>query len=191
MRDHDKIIVVPDVFTPEECEALKAEFSQVPLEHGQIFRKVDGAHRQMVDTEARNAMQYKIPTPPSTEFADLRERMYKLGREVNAEHFDFDLEGFPYDRMIYVRYEQGGFFAPHEDARGDAEIGFKKLAMSLQLSADSEFTAGELFISPHGEQPKGQGSVVIFPVYLKHWVAAVNGTREVVINWCCSGRPFR
>lgn len=190
MRNHEKVIKVEGFLTPAECDDLRSEARLRPNEDGTIYRKIDDEYRQVVDKDARRARQFKVEHNDPL-FNDVRNRLHVLGRQVNAEHFDFNLSGHPFDRMIYVHYSDGGFFGPHRDALGDETIGFKKLAMILLLSPTSEFTGGDLIISPHGPQPMEQGDVVIFPTYLIHQVAAVNGDREVLINWCTSGTPFR
>lgn len=190
MRDHEKVIVVPNVFTPDECNALIAELDEKELEAGTIYRKFDEEYRVVVCSDTRDCVQYRMESP-LTEFVELRQRLHDLGRKINDEHFHFNLDGFPYDRMVYVRYDDGGFFGPHKDAFGTEEIGFRKLSMSLQLSPDEDFEGGDIYISPYGVQEMSQGDVVIFPPYMIHHVTPVKGVRKVIVNWCCSGTPFQ
>jgi len=191
MRDIEKVTVVPNVFSKAECEDLMARFDahQSEFRQGGIYRRVDGEYRKVVDEKMRKVQEYQVPT--GTEFADIRSRMGELGRKVNDEKYDFNLDGKT-DRMIYTHYTDGCFFEQHKDAFSDSEFGYKKLAMTLQLSANEDFTGGRLIIDHGGgEQPVGQGSVIIFPGYLVHMVSIVNGTRKVVVNWCTSDTPFR
>jgi predicted 2-oxoglutarate/Fe(II)-dependent dioxygenase YbiX len=191
MRDKEKVLVLPNVFTKEECENLMARFKEKESEYrpGGIYRRFEGdEYRKVVDEGVRKVKEYPIP---NTEFDDLRSRLRELGKKVNDEHYQFNVCDQPYDRMIFVHYEDGSFFDHHRDAMTDSEFGYKKLAMVLQLSCVGDFRGGLLSIQGHGPQPMQQGTVVVFPVYLTHSVGVVNGSRKVVVNWLTSSTPFR
>lgn len=189
-RVHEKVIVIPDAFSKEECEDLIVRLDEMAeFRPGGVYRRVgDEDYEKIVDEKIRKAREWQVPFD---QFDDMRSRLRKLGQQVNDEHYQFNIGDVPYDRTLYVVYEQGGYFGRHKDALGDSELGYKKLAMTLQLSSNEDFTGGDLIIDSHGSQPKGQGTVIVFPVYMMHEVAGVNGTRKIVVNWCTSSTPFR
>lgn len=188
MRMQENVVVIPDVFTPEECNALIEELDQREHREGGVYKTHDGFKQKVVDHTYRKCWEYQVPFE---EFSELRDKLRTLGLKVNEEVFDFNVCDTDYDRMIYVHYYQGSHFGPHRDAYEDSELGFKKLAMVVQLSPPEDFKGGELSIEGFGAQPYKQGQVVIFPVYLVHDVAGVNGDRKVIINWLTSTTPFR
>ena len=185
MRMQDNVVVIPDVLTPDECNAIIAELDQREHRDGGVYKRDEG---KVVDKRVRACWEYQVPF---TEFADLRYKLRTVGLDANEEHFDFNVCDTLYDRMLYVHYYNGGFFERHKDAYEDSELGFKKLAMVLQLSPPEEFQGGILEIKGFGPQPYKQGQVIMFPVYLEHSVTRTDGNRKVIINWLTSSTPFR
>lgn len=180
--------VVPEAFTPLECDGLMAYFDKVETRPGGIYRRGENNFgSKVVDETYRKAREYQVEP---NELPEFRARMAKIGRRVNDEVYGFDLDG-EVDRMLYLHYEQDGFFARHKDGLQDTEYGYKKLVMVLQLSPMEDFRGGVLNIEGNGPQPQGQGTIIIFPILLAHDVCAVNGNRKMVVNWCTSTTGFR
>jgi PKHD-type hydroxylase len=69
------------------------------------------------------------------------------------------------------------------------------LSISVQLSDPSEYEGGDLQFSLYGDRTviaeKEQGTMVIFPSYMRHRVTPVTrGTRRSLVTWI-TGPPFR
>jgi predicted 2-oxoglutarate/Fe(II)-dependent dioxygenase YbiX len=68
----------------------------------------------------------------------------------------------------------------------------RKLTVVCQLSRDSDFTGGGLYLEKVGEESllKAQGDLVVFPSFLDHKAATVeSGHRVTVVSWV-TGRYF-
>lgn len=89
------------------------------------------------------------------------------------------------------RYGAGGFHRWHTDL---AFSDRRKLAITVQLSADGDYEGGYLqFFSPpqHVRAPRSQGCGICFASFVPHEVSEVtSGTRYALTAWVV-GPPFR
>ena len=86
---------------------------------------------------------------------------------------------------------------PFDDSRPEWQGLSRKLSVAASLNAGEEYEGGDFEIKdPWGNvipvpQMRNPGTVVVFPAYVVHRVAAVaSGTRYSIVSWHL-GRPFR
>jgi predicted 2-oxoglutarate/Fe(II)-dependent dioxygenase YbiX len=86
----------------------------------------------------------------------------------------------PYEIKSYV---EGDLFEPHHDAYFNLDKCVdRKLNLIIQMSDSTEYDGGELMIGNH-VCSKTQGTAVIFPASLMHWVTKITrGNRYSLIG---------
>lgn len=85
-----------------------------------------------------------------------------------------------------AKYSEGEFYNRHADAHPlSAEPFTRKITVVCQLSDNTEFTGGELFLDTVSLPiSMARGTVVAFPSALDHWVTPVtSGTRMSATTW--------
>lgn len=96
--------------------------------------------------------------------------------------FNIDVEFIePYELKHYTTDD---FFGKHVDNYWSLTKDIdRKITMSVQLSNDDEYTAGEFVVL--GEKIKlKQGDIICFPSYFPHWVEKItSGNRWSLIGW--------
>lgn len=125
----------------------------------------------------------------------LYDLLFPLALEANEKlfHFDIDIVTDPIHYVIYP--EDGGHLDWHMDV-GAYGVNRRKLAMTVQLSASTDYEGGEFEIWMGGKDgfltlPREKGDVVIFPTFCMHRVKPITrGQRKVLVFWT-GGRPFR
>ena len=98
------------------------------------------------------------------------------------EHFQFKIDFVePYELK---KYPTGGHFARHIDNYHGLNLSVdSKLSMSIQLTDEKEYTAGNLVIG-HRVAPKKKGTGIFFPSFYNHHVDAIaTGERWSLIGW--------
>jgi len=118
------------------------------------------------------------------------ERISGAVHEAN-ECLAFDLAGFG-EPLHYVEYGAGGGFEWHSDLTA-GRASNRKLSVSLQLSAPTDYEGGELELCPHGVMKgfRERGSVLVFPAYIPHRVLRISrGMRRALVAWI-HGPAFR
>ena len=118
---------------------------------------------------------------------------HKLGALFTqaARHYGFELTGLV-DALQYTVYGSAQHFDWHMDL-GPGATSARKLSMTLQLSANDDYTGGELeFINaPAMREARAIGAATFFPSYLAHRVTPVeSGIRRSLVAWAC-GPTFR
>jgi len=124
--------------------------------------------------------------------------------QANTEtgwNYEFD----EYEPLQFTVYEQDGRYDWHSDGGGDIHAAddtgrIRKISMTLNLTDPSTYTGGDLeFDLPrdysisgtHRPDARRQGTMVVFPSYMRHQVTPVSsGTRYSLVLWAL-GRPFR
>lgn len=117
--------------------------------------------------------------------AELKDRLWQMVQQINAEFFRFDLDGI-LEPLQYAVYGPGDHFGWHVDAVAGQKP-YRKLSLSVQLSDPGEYEGGDLqmqlgcWTMP---MPKGLGDVIAFPTWLPHRVLPVtSGVRHALIVW--------
>jgi len=117
-------------------------------------------------------------------------RMEEITLSLNRQFFQFDLSGLaPMQFAVYDVSEQGHFdwHTDYGRERGHEQHEPRKLSLSLQLSAPSQYQGGELQAQVRSRletAPKTRGALVAFPSYVLHRVTPVTwGTRKSLVIW--------
>jgi PKHD-type hydroxylase len=181
-EDGEFVVELPPVFDAGECGELVrsiAEFGQV---RGAIGTK-DG--RGELDLEARRARQTRVPRAAETDW--VYERLGSAIDRCNQEHFHFDLRSF--EELAIIDYRTGDFYDWHQDAGPGG--GFRKLSVSVMLSAPEDYEGGGLSFPGAVFDSLGQGDAVVFASFLLHGVQPVKrGRRCALVGWV-EGPAFR
>jgi len=114
---------------------------------------------------------------------------------IANRHFGYDLTGIHQHALQYTVYNAGGFFHWHEDEPPKPTLPeVRKLAFSLQLSSEEEYTGGELQIYHCGNTffaPKQKGSITFFDARCLHRVRKIkSGIRRALVGWI-GGPPWK
>jgi PKHD-type hydroxylase len=165
--------------SPEECRAVIAMGEAAPRTDGRV---------ELGDAAYRVSHIGWIEPAPQTHWL-----FHKLGAlfAQAAKHYGFELTGF-IDALQYTVYGAEQHFDWHMDL-GPAATSARKLSMTIQLSANEDYTGGQLeFINaPAMREARAMGAATFFPSYLAHRVTPVgSGVRRSLVAWGC-GPSFR
>jgi PKHD-type hydroxylase len=173
-----------NAFSPDECKAL-TNFN---------FELGPGLTEDGKNTEVRKSQVYWIPK--TEQWGDLYQKIMELVGKCNKEFYNFDISSLT-ENLQYTEYHQDyqGRYDWHFDVGEGALNCGRKLSVSIQLSDPSEYEGGELQFSLDGDKicvaEKDQGTMMIFPSYLRHRVTPVTkGIRRSLVTWI-TGPPFR
>ena len=136
-----------------------------------------------------------VPREPRTE--QLYLRIEEAVLHLNARYFRFDLSGLVDFQYALYGGTEGGHFDWHKDyGRDPSDPGQepRKLTLSLQLSAPSDYEGCELQVRG-GHQidtaPKERGTLIAFPANVLHQVTPIiSGVRRALVVWAV-GPEFR
>lgn len=131
--------------------------------------------------------------PYNDETSWIYDKMADIGREINKEHFKYDLTGFR-ENFYYLRYQSPvDHFNWHVDIGGHTPSP-RKLSLVLQLSDPSEYEGGEfdVLVSTHHERGiKAKGIISAFPSYKIHRVTPVTSGIRRTLTMFLVGPNFR
>ena len=184
-------------FTPEEC----GEIIKVGLEHP----STDG--RIFSDKKLKTSKDFRRST---VRWMDRRNHQVKWimdrlehgFRMANCKAFQFDLTYFHDVQFTEYKGEEEGKYDWHEDLIWSSnDCSQRKLSIIVQLSRTSDYTGGDVEIDeqavggasqlPNANTIREQGSIFVFPSFLKHRVTTVlQGTRHSLVSWY-EGPAFR
>ncbi len=171
-----RYVSLPDFLNPDECLQLiasKGAFHQAKVVAQQSGDVQLSLNERKTDTKS-------IEAHPETDwiYQRLRETLVRLNRQT----FRFQLKRFSAPEIL--RYEPGGFYAPHADL-GTGETSSRKLSAVALLSPPESYTGGELVFYPRFDPcPRKQGTLFLFPTYLMHEVKPVSqGQRYTLVTW--------
>jgi PKHD-type hydroxylase len=186
-RLHEPCLVIPDVFSAEECTEVIALCARYPMAAGKTF---DGAEYS-VNPEYRKLTTAYIARSPG--MAWIFDRMDKVFFAC-ARHWRIDVRETVEDLKFLV-YEPGSHFSKWHADIGASYSSRRKLSMSVELDDSTLFEGGDLQIFPqtegHAAGPRRRaGTAVVFPSHLHHRVTPVEaGVRRALVNWI-SGPPL-
>lgn len=122
---------------------------------------------------------------------------------ANTNAFQFDLTYFKEIQFTEYTGQQEGKYDWHEDLNWTRAVpSRRKLSIVVQLSSPDKYRGGLLELdtnmagsgegmTPSERQIRGQGTVIVFPSFLRHRVTPVTeGTRHSLVSWY-EGPPFR
>lgn len=136
-----------------------------------------------------------ISRNPDTEF--FHRRLEEAVLALNARFFRFDLSGLADFQYALYGGAEGGHFDWHKDYGRDPANPYqepRKLTLSLQLSAPSDYEGCELQVRGGNQidvAPKARGTLVAFPANVLHQVTPITrGLRRSLVVWAV-GPDFR
>lgn len=179
-------------FSPSECQiiinqALKTSQSQGSIGTGKGNR-VDEDYR-------RSNVRWLSKVDPQWQWVFSRmEHMFQI---ANQNTFNFELSYFSEIQFTEYSSEYKGKYDWHEDTfwvPNEPTKAHRKLSMVIQLSDPDDYTGGELQLAeqpPQADRLAKQGTVIIFPSFLRHRVTdTLTGTRYSLVSWY-KGPMFR
>lgn len=161
--------------SPQQCAQILRECQRAGEYESSLMRDFskEGYRRSSSIHVPRNASRMV--------FNNIIEMFYAANRFYGFHVFDdVQLELLRYDSDTKDRFKWHVDDLPDRDLRTD-----RKLSMSIQLSDPSDYDGCDLEISGIDNLDiRDQGSVLIFPSYMKHRVTkCTRGTRHVLVAW--------
>ena len=101
--------------------------------------------------------------------------------------FQIDIKNNSEMQFIEYRHNEEGHYDWHHDVNWNGQDGMdRKLSVTIQLSDSNEYVGGNFEFDEIKTNVdfKPQGTVIIFPSYLRHRVSPVTfGTRRSLVAW--------
>jgi PKHD-type hydroxylase len=163
-------------FTPKEIDYIISVGEAATISNATVFSD------KKVNTDIRSSKVRWIFD------RTVREMLQEKIILANNAAFSVDLNG--HCEMQYTEYHasEKGHYDWHHDIHWDSPANSdRKLSITVQLTESSEYEGGEFEFqecqSP-SEAARSQGTVLVFPSYLKHRVLPVtSGTRKSLVAW--------
>jgi PKHD-type hydroxylase len=169
----------PGTFSPAECAAVvELGVSAAPILAG-LAHPIENYRTGITKAIALDSQSRWV-----------YEKLREVFSAVN-QWYRFEISAM-IDSLLYCEYPESGHFDWHIDC-GEFPTGTRKISLSLQLSDYSEYTGGALEFAAYGELTEARrlGTVITFPAFLHHRVAAVtSGVRRSLVAWA-HGPVFR
>ncbi|WP_214414795.1 2OG-Fe(II) oxygenase [Sphaerisporangium fuscum] len=161
-----------ELLTPQECQELIDVADAIDLW---------GEYEVPVD-EVGNGVRQSV-FDLRIQFEDLHDSVLAFLTEINAEHWNFAIDGWNQPLRI-ARYFPGYRHDWHTDYTGaDAS----KLAFSMPLNSD--YQGGELQLLECERIGQKLGHALVFPAFQGHRVTEVTeGVRYVLLGWLTGPR---
>ena len=180
------VLFIPNVATPETCEALIAHFEASPHEAGRMAALV-GANgdKNKLDESIKHRRDMEL-TPDSPLHAEMLELL--AGRVVPEIKKAFQKDVGFVDRILIARYDDtGGYFKRHRD-NALPHTAFRDFAVSLNLNTDA-YEGGALRFPEYDDnlyRPPA-GAAGVFSASVLHEATAVTkGSRYVLLTFVSS-----
>lgn len=184
----------PSKLSPEFCKQLVT----LALQTAPTSAVVGNAQNQRADESIRRS-QVRWLSKQDPRFANLFHIIEKTVNEGNKNAFGFDLSY--YNDVQFTEYDSAyeGHYSWHQDTEwANYTFHQRKLSLVIQLSNENDYTGGDLeFLKedclelPKYEDIRKQGTIILFPSFLKHRVTPVtSGVRYSLVTWI-EGPKFR
>lgn len=176
------VLIIPNVASASDCEALIAHFEASPHLPGAMAAFADGAaYAKLDETKKRRRDIELAPGGP------LHDEVVSLIASRVAPEIKraFQVNIAFSDRILLARYDDtGGYFKRHRDDAAP-HTAFREFAISLNLNTH-EYEGGELLFpefDDHRYSPPA-GSAIVFSASLLHEAAPVlKGRRYVLLSF--------
>lgn len=185
-------------FTPDECEkivdiGLKRQVVEGTIGHGSDTNTVDENFR-------RSKVRWLDRRDDDVQW--LMQKMDHAFQYANCNAFQFALTYFKDVQFTEYNADVEGKYDWHEDITWTQRSPTRrKLSFVAQLSSPQDYSGGDLEIDkdtvgganqlPKAEELKRQGTVFVFPSFLRHRVLPVTkGVRYSLVSWY-EGPAFR
>jgi len=170
------VLIVPRVFSPVLCRALRAAYEQHGGFHSGFMRDVDGKTVQIQDSKHKVRRDWMIEDPALRQecVTSIRQRLVPQIRNA------FQFEASRLERHLVACYdaEEGGHFRAHRDntTLGTAH---RRFAVSLFLNT-GEYSGGQLRFPEYGNSlyTAPCGGAVVFSCSLLHEALPVTAGRR-------------
>lgn len=175
---HPPVLRIPDVFTPDYCRYLIAQFWARGHSESSTFRVEEGkvVHRP---SEAKRRLDHYVSDE------DLHNGIGNIiGRRVIPEiqrAFQVRMTRVEQFKIVCYDPEPGGYFRAHRDNTSPATL-HRRFAMTLNLNAE-DYDGGELRFPEFGgaSYRPATGEAIIFSCNLLHEATDVIGGRRFVL----------
>ena len=168
------------VFTPEECDRVRALGAALDLRAGRTDEDTKGTQLTVMRRNCTLRFVQCGDEAWDWVFARINERAHGL----NSKRWAFEIGDV--EAIQYTSYGMGDFYAAHFD-NGSKATEHRKLSLSVQLSPEGGYAGGALkfwSMNDKSAAPRAQGSMTAFPAYLMHVAKPVWwGRREVLVAW--------
>ena len=174
-------VLVPDVLSPAECDAIIARGSDLKLNTAAVVR--NGVFGQYMPDLRRSAIAWI--RPEEGDIDRLFQKVWGRVDEHNRATFRLPIERLPAFQFTRYEAELRGHFEWHTDALPPDDEGFERKLTTVALLSDPESFAGGTFeIQDFGAIPFTRGSLLIFPSAIRHRVLPVTkGERYTLVAW--------
>ena len=117
----------------------------------------------------------------------VKDLLWPYVEEANEKAFHVDVHNHAEMQLTEYRAEQRGHYAWHHDVHwsGPAEVA-RKLSVTVQLSHADDYEGGDFEFDEVQTNAdfRSQGTVLVFPSYLRHRICPVtSGTRRALVAW--------
>ena len=180
-QPRDNWILSAQALKPELCDVIVKEYLKLPHQEGATYNN-DATHRKSIIRWVN-------------EEYDFKNYLMRWVHEANQIAFNVNITP-QIGEMQFTEYssEYKGEFKAHQDINWNNHQPFdRKLSMTIQLSDGADYDGGDFeFVdtpSPHPNQFRTKGSILVFPSYLVHKVSpVVRGTRYSLVCWISGPR---
>ena len=202
----DRIAMLPNVFTADECnQIINTALNDWEERESMIQRDKDGKIEQnfQEDLDYRNTTLFVPPKPDEWLFSKILGIIMNFNSQ--PEGYGFDVHGLaePPNIMRYMapdidKHGKPGKYDWHMDVGPGTVPSMRKISYSILLNP-GEYEGGELcfHIGRYDGTHPGQttkealGTIILFPSYCVHRVSPmIKGTRYAVVGWA-HGNSFK
>ena len=160
-----------------DCWELIRQYDKLPSEKATIF----------AGEEATDGIRSSYVSWVNDE--QIQSYLWSKVVEINSTILNIDVH--PKCSMQYTQYssEYNGFYDWHSDVHWIGGAAWdRKVSVVLQLSDGNDYEGGDFEFqdaeSPDREQMRRQGSILVFPSYLRHRVTPITkGERRSLVAW--------
>jgi PKHD-type hydroxylase len=159
----------------EVCNSLAAELSQQEAVEATTFNS---------DSSVRSS---KIRWVNGRD--DIKKMLYSFALTANRNAFNVDISDFCEIQFTEYDAESGGHYGWHHDVNIESLSPYdRKLSIVVQLSDAGSYDGGDFMFdevkSPEDFKLRHQGTVLVFPSFLRHRVTTVTrGVRHSLVAW--------
>lgn len=176
------VLVIPNVASPDYCQALIAHFEASPHQAGVMAGFAEGAPYAKLDESKKRRRDLEL-TAESPLYAEAVAMLAtRIAPEIKRA---FQVEIANADRLLIARYDDdGGYFKRHRD-NAAPHTAFREFAISLNLNTQ-DYEGGELMFPEFSDDRVSPpaGSAIIFSASLLHEVTPVTrGSRYVLLSF--------
>lgn len=182
-----QIVSHRELFSPAECARIVAAFGAEPFAAGEV-----GDENALGVRDAWRRSRVRI-IQPGEDSIHIMQRLQEIVVAAN-QRYEFDIDLFEAVQIARYDADERGHYVWHKDL-GAGMMQYRKLSLTVQLSASNDYEGGNLEIDRGPEvyvAPREQGSVTLFPSFERHRVTEVTrGTRWSLVAWAAGTTRLR